>query len=495
MGEIWTKKCEPKELTKDQLAQAAIVERGRELGLAVWGSLRMNVSAATALSPYCRLTQTLSARQDNHFNGAQPSQLATMDDVELTDMRAEHPEWLLGSDQTSEWFALSWNMAVAEVRGQRLAHVREMLRYDWDGIELDWQRHAFHLPEEEAYRLRYVLTDLARAVRLLCDQHAQERGRPLPIAARVAGSIEQSYRQGYDLEEWLREGLVDLLIPAGNAATDPSIDVAEWRELRERCGATDRVRIMPGFDSGVPRATAVGGDPEREHVAPEPAPVLQSLYTRALAARYRHAGADGLYCFNWHSGFAPNAVDGQYTFDGSRSLFQEIQDISTLRGLDKVYPATQRVIHKEGAWRGAFRVDRLWGQVPVPLLPTLTGRGARVKVDLGDESPTAAGSPRCTLRLRLEELTSPDRIDVRWDDEPLQEAAPSPAPAQAWTVSTTAWLFFPLSPDQVGAGAHVAEVILGHRNPQVRSEIMLTDVEVVVDWGAPPAIALGGSRL
>ena len=48
MGEIRPKKCEPKELTKDQLAQAAIVERGRELGLAVWGSLRMNVSAATA---------------------------------------------------------------------------------------------------------------------------------------------------------------------------------------------------------------------------------------------------------------------------------------------------------------------------------------------------------------------------------------------------------------------------------------------------------------
>ena len=73
-----------------------------------------------------------------------------MDDVELTDMRAEHPEWLLGSDQTSEWFALSWNMAVAEVREQRLAHVREMLRYDWDGIELDWQRHAHHLPVKEA---------------------------------------------------------------------------------------------------------------------------------------------------------------------------------------------------------------------------------------------------------------------------------------------------------------------------------------------------------
>ena len=35
-------------LERGEDPQAAIVERGRELGLAVWGSLRMNVSAATA---------------------------------------------------------------------------------------------------------------------------------------------------------------------------------------------------------------------------------------------------------------------------------------------------------------------------------------------------------------------------------------------------------------------------------------------------------------
>ena len=121
----------------------AIVDRGHEMGLHVYASVRMN---------------------DNHFDGMRPDEMASSDHGELTRLRVEHPEWLLG-ERTSEWFALSWNFAVPEVREHRLAHVEELCeRYDWDGVELDWQRHAFHLPRDEAYRLRYVLTDVQRAV-------------------------------------------------------------------------------------------------------------------------------------------------------------------------------------------------------------------------------------------------------------------------------------------------------------------------------------------
>ena len=38
-------------------------------------------------------------------------------------------------------------MAVPEIRQRRFDHVEEVCRrYDWDGVELDWQRHAFHSP-------------------------------------------------------------------------------------------------------------------------------------------------------------------------------------------------------------------------------------------------------------------------------------------------------------------------------------------------------------
>lgn len=53
--------------------------------------------------------------------------MPTLQSVELTEMRRQHPEWLLG-ERTSEWFALSWNMAVPEVRANRIAHVREVRR-------------------------------------------------------------------------------------------------------------------------------------------------------------------------------------------------------------------------------------------------------------------------------------------------------------------------------------------------------------------------------
>ena len=143
----------------------ALIQRARDLGLHAYASIRMN---------------------DNHFDGAQLQDLPDLRHPELTQMRRQHPEWLLG-DQTLEWFALSWNLEIPEVRDHRLSYIEEVCRrYDWDGVELDWMRHPFHLPQDDAYRLRYTLTDVQRSVRRMADQIAQSRGRPFYVAARVA---------------------------------------------------------------------------------------------------------------------------------------------------------------------------------------------------------------------------------------------------------------------------------------------------------------------
>lgn len=140
-------------LERGEDPQEALIERGHELGFHVYASIRMN---------------------DNHFNGAQIKNLNKLHHTELTRMRIEQPEWLLG-DQTSEWFALSLNFAVPEVREHRLAHIEEVCKlYDWDGVELDWQRHAFYFPQDNAYRLRYLLTDLQRAVRRMTESLSRE---------------------------------------------------------------------------------------------------------------------------------------------------------------------------------------------------------------------------------------------------------------------------------------------------------------------------------
>src|SRR5262245_2862382 len=136
----------------------ALVKRGHELGMAVYASVRLN---------------------DNRCNGLQVQDIPKTVMPGLTRLRKEHTDWCLGAEQAPAWFAASWNFAVPEVREHRLKHITEVCRLaDWDGVELDWQRHGFHLPADSAYRLRYTLTDVQRAVRQLTDRIARERGRP-----------------------------------------------------------------------------------------------------------------------------------------------------------------------------------------------------------------------------------------------------------------------------------------------------------------------------
>jgi len=220
--------------------QEALIQRGHELGLHVYASIRMN---------------------DNHFGGAQVGDLGSLLRANRVEaLRAEHPEWLLG-DRTAEWFALSWNMAIPQIRQRRYDHVEEVCQvYDWDGVELDWQRHAFHFPEDEAYRLRYALTDLQRAIRRMTENLGKERGRPVYLAARVAGSLETCRRIGYDVPKWVDEGLVDILIPAGNAVTDASID---GRRLRGNLRGHRR-RRLPGIRQQSSRSLCRSGRGGRE---------------------------------------------------------------------------------------------------------------------------------------------------------------------------------------------------------------------------------------
>ncbi len=426
-------------LERGEDPQQAVIERGHDLGLHVYASIRMN---------------------DNHFNGAQIDDLPSLHHTELTRLRIEHPEWLLG-DQTSEWFALSWNFAVPEVREHRYAHIKEICeKYDWDGVELDWQRHAFHFPQDDAYRLRYLLTDLQRAVRRLTDELTTKRGRPFYLATRVAGTQEMCNNIGYDIPTWINEGLVDILTPAGGAATDPSLDVPAFVDL---CKGTD-IQVYPGFDGGLP-------DP---FVGPEDAETKNRLRIRAIAARYHKNGADGIYVFNWHA-----------NRDLKRELLSQIGTPDTLRHTDRIYAATHRFIVKEGEWRGAYRIDRTLGEVPIPLKRTLTGDGPTIELDLADEI-TVEHPPQIELRIRLDQWVKGDEVEVKWDKTilplPTFDYCMIHDPHHISDVSSAVWQRYTLTPVQAAAGRHTVQVILNRRHSQLSCGLVLTDVELMIHY-------------
>ena len=420
--------------------QAALIERGRELGLAVYASLRIN---------------------DNHFDGAQISDLAGLHHTEMTELRRQHPQWLLG-DRTSEWFALSWDLSIPEVRQHRLDHLREICkRHDWDGVELDWQRPPFHLPADEAYRLRYTLTDLQRAARELTREIGARRGRPLHLAVRVAGTLQSCADIGYDLPAWIEQDLCDVVIPAGAAATDPSLDISAFVELCKPRG----VAVYGGFDGGLPGPW----------VGPEVAAYKERLRTRAIASRYWTAGADGLYAFNWHA-----------DKERRRELLTQIGSVKSLRGTDKIYAATHRFLLADGPWRGAYRADRQYGELPVPLRETLTKNGPVIEISVAEDFAQTPPSAM-ELRLHLQEWAEGDIVVVRWDGTELSDPTTSldltGDPTGVSQISGAAWLRYPLDAARVTHGAHYVEVVLSKRHPQLASELMLTDVELAVAYG------------
>ena len=422
-----------------------LIERGHQLGLHVYASVRMN---------------------DNHFNGMQPGDMAQSEHRSLTPFRRDHPQYLLGA-RTSQWFALSYDFAAAQVRKRRLDSIGELCQlYEWDGVELDWQRHAFHLDQDYGYRLRYLLTDLQRSVRRLTEQIAERRGRPFYLAARVNGYLDQCAHIGYDIPTWVEEGLVDILIPAGGAATETEAEVARFRDL---CAGTD-VAVYPGFDGGIPGVAA----------GPEDASAKDQMMTRALAARHHNQGADGIYVFNWHA-------NGQTR----RPLLTTIGAPATLRRTDKIYAATRRFLVYQGQWRGAYRNDRIRGTVPVPLQETFTGDGPTVVLDIADDL-TADPPTGVELRLRLEDWVKGDALRLFWDGleldgvethyTPQSDPHANPLGSPVSDVADTVWLTRELDPAMVPPGQHQVKVVLAGRNPLLGTDIVLTDVELVIRY-------------
>ena len=432
---------------------AAIVERGHEMGIHVYCSIRMN---------------------DNHFwsDSARkeaplaPEEMAATNRPGLTQIRKDHPEWCLG-DGAPRWAATSWNMAIPEVREYRFQYIAEACRLaDWDGVELDWQRHAFHLPEHDAYRLRYTLTDLQRAVRRLTDELAAERDRPFHVAARVGASTETCRRIGYDIASWMREGLCDIVATNANSGTDPGVEIEAFLELAEG----NEIALYPSVDShgesGTGRLIGSG--------------IWMEAWYRGLAQGYLDRGAAGVHIFNWHA-----------TRDSRRSLLTTIGALETLARKDKIYTAVKRHIRASSELRyGAERDDRLLGETPVALYHTLTGDGPRFHIRIHDEvveEARAGALETVELHIELDHLAPADRVEVTLDGAPLPEPAirnvAAEDPANPADVAESGWLVWTLSPERADAGGHEIQIRLLERDARIRPALIVENVDIHLRYG------------
>ena len=198
----------------------------------------------------------------------------------------KHPEyWRVPGG--GSWTDRALDYAVPEVRGHAMAYVRELLeRYDPDGLELDWMRFGYHFRTGKEAEGAALLTQFTRDVRGLTQEVSKKRGHPIQLGARVPTLPDAARALGMDGVTWVREGLVDMLVPTPFwATTDFQIPMEQWRE--QIGGAGKKTVLAAGAEILV-----------RAYPAAEPVEA-DITSTRGFAASSRHRGADAIYLFNY----------------------------------------------------------------------------------------------------------------------------------------------------------------------------------------------------
>ena len=131
------------------------------------------------------------------------------------------------------------------VQENKLAMVREMLEdYEADGIELDFMFYPVYFRPGEVDTNVATMNDYVNEIRGLANEIGQAQGREIPIAARVAHRRDDNLKLGLDVETWLEEGSIDLVIgQVSEFLLDTGLPDVDWlADKANQCGAAAYIR-------------------------------------------------------------------------------------------------------------------------------------------------------------------------------------------------------------------------------------------------------------
>ena len=291
---------------------ALAIEGCRRNGMEFFASLRMNDihHGADPEDAGLRLNVSPFWREHPEFR-AKGWERGKMDDF-----KGEYPDY-----QRERWDWRAWasySFEHAEVRERRLAVAREVAeRYEIDGFDLDFSRQAPFFDRGRGYECRGHMTELVREAREILDEAGKRRRKRIKLAAPCMPTIEKCERAGLDVREWLREGLVDILMPCQNVGGGTDVYLEEFLEAAKAKGT----EICPNFDN-----VARPGVTANIYVT--------AAVVRAAAMRCHKGGAAGMQLFNYFTVNEPGHFCTQLYREG---VFSEIGDARAMERKDKYY--------------------------------------------------------------------------------------------------------------------------------------------------------------
>ena len=219
--------------------------------------------------------------------------------------------------QRGAWTDYALDYSHEEVRRYYLRLAEELLaRYDPDGLELDFLRFSRHLTPGKEREQAPLMTEFVRSVRMAANADGKARGRRIALSARVPEWRTAARAFGLDVAAWVREGLVDEVVPCNMwAASNFDLRIDEW--TRELAGLNPSVRVTPGTDF------SVNGESGTQNL------MDYAAYCGWADCMYARGAAE-VYLFNV-SYLAPET---------RRALYGKGLDAATVAGCCRRYPLT-----------------------------------------------------------------------------------------------------------------------------------------------------------
>ena len=234
----------------------------------------------------------------------------------------------------------------------------------------------------------------------MAEREGEKRGRPILVAVRVPMAVANCRNVGIDIERWLREDLLDIMVLGNGDA---------WLNLP----AEKLVKLGHKYKVLVYLCLKWSGYGHKD---------IETW--RAASSNAWRIGADGIYFFNI----------GMFADTFRRRCFTQLGDPKKLARLDKLFAATDLApyAHKllmDPEQRHCGLANVLPRSMALPAKLSPGGESYMVTLQIGDDMATASerGSLACAvLKVRLSPPKSLDAVEVKLNGKLLTPTAKDP---------------------------------------------------------------------
>ena len=367
--------------------------------------------------------------------------------------KVTHPEFLVGSRENKppngRWSSVDFTHP--EVREQVFRIWEEVCQnYDIDGLLFDFFRHLTYFKstawgENASEEETEMMTELFRRARKMADEIGAKRGKPILLIIRTPDSFGYCRSLGLDIEQWMKEGLIDIWLATGY------FRLQEWEDTVTQASKYD-IPVWASLDESRVRNRRANNTVE--------------VY-RARAMNAWRAGVDAIDLFNFF--WLPP--------DPHMQLLSELGDIETIKYTDKTYYPDPR--GRDGMAAGYWLKggERFFTRPRVftPKKPATLKRNEPQRINLlvGDDVSSAPANGfkviDLTLRIQAKDLTSSDDIVVKLNNKVLKDCQ----------LKDEMLHYGPIHPELVKLGKNLVEIALAGT---AKAEPKLYDMSLTIKY-------------